>query len=130
MLLVSICLCTPADVSAPRPDTTAGHIQLWQFLLELRTDKTRREAIHWIGTEGEFKFSDPEVVAGLWGQRKNKPNMNYEKLSRALRYYYDSDMLQKVRLIGDYSGLAKSRHKFSYWLIPVSCKTEKLTNLV
>ncbi|KAF0293159.1 GA-binding protein alpha chain [Amphibalanus amphitrite] len=77
-------------------DTTAGHIQLWQFLLELLTDKARREIIHWVGSEGEFKFSDPEMVAHLWGQRKNKPNMNYEKLSRALRYYYDSDMLQKV----------------------------------
>ncbi|XP_037073069.1 DNA-binding protein Ets97D-like [Pollicipes pollicipes] len=77
-------------------NTVAGHIQLWQFLLELLTDKSRREIIHWVGTDGEFKFNDPEMVAYLWGQRKNKPNMNYEKLSRALRYYYDSDMLQKV----------------------------------
>ena len=37
-----------------------------------------------------------QVVAQLWGARKNKPNMNYEKLSRALRYYYDGDMICKV----------------------------------
>lgn len=49
-----------------------------------------------IGTEGEFKLSNPEVVARLWGERKNKPTMNYEKLSRALRYYYDGDMISKV----------------------------------
>lgn len=46
--------------------------------------------------QGEFKLTDPERVAQLWGERKNKPTMNYEKLSRALRYYYDGDMISKV----------------------------------
>lgn len=73
-----------------------GQIQLWQFLLELLTDKDCREVIQWIGDEGEFKLNNPEMVAQLWGQRKNKPTMNYEKLSRALRYYYDGDMIAKV----------------------------------
>ena len=53
--------------------------------------------IHWVGENGEFKLNNPEIVAQLWGQRKNKPTMNYEKLSRALRYYYDGDMIAKVR---------------------------------
>lgn len=73
-----------------------GQIQLWQFLLELLTSKEHRNIIHWIGHEGEFKLSNPEAVAQLWGIRKNKPTMNYEKLSRALRYYYDGDMISKV----------------------------------
>lgn len=73
-----------------------GQIQLWQFLLELLTDKEHREVIQWLGTEGEFKLTNPEMVAQLWGERKNKPTMNYEKLSRALRYYYDGDMIAKV----------------------------------
>lgn len=73
-----------------------GQIQLWQFLLELLTDKMCREVIAWVGEEGEFKLVNPEVVAQMWGQRKNKPTMNYEKLSRALRYYYDGDMIAKV----------------------------------
>ena len=73
-----------------------GQVQLWQFLLELLTDKEHREVIHWLGEEGEFKLNNPETVAQLWGARKNKPNMNYEKLSRALRYYYDGDMICKV----------------------------------
>ncbi len=73
-----------------------GQVQLWQFLLELLTEKDHREVIHWIGDDGEFKLENPEIVAQLWGTRKNKPSMNYEKLSRALRYYYDGDMISKV----------------------------------
>lgn len=74
----------------------AGPVQLWQFLLELLTDKNHRNAIQWLDNEGEFKLINPELVAHLWGLRKNKPTMNYEKLSRALRYYYDGDMISKV----------------------------------
>ena len=74
-----------------------GQVQLWQFLLELLTEKDHREVIQWIGDEGEFKLENPEMVAQLWGTRKNKPNMNYDKLSRALRYYYEGDMISKVQ---------------------------------
>lgn len=73
-----------------------GQIQLWQFLLELLTDADYRDYIQWTGYNSEFKLCNPEMVAQLWGQRKNKPTMNYEKLSRALRYYYDGDMIAKV----------------------------------
>ncbi|XP_073989654.1 DNA-binding protein Ets97D isoform X2 [Rhodnius prolixus] len=73
-----------------------GQIQLWQFLLELLTDKQYRSIIQWLEVEGEFKLIYPDIVARLWGIRKNKPTMNYEKLSRALRYYYDGDMIAKV----------------------------------
>ncbi|XP_026473196.1 DNA-binding protein Ets97D-like [Ctenocephalides felis] len=82
-------------MDAYRPGNN-GQIQLWQFLLEILTDKEYRTSIQWIGTEGEFKLNNPEYVAQLWGLRKNKPTMNYEKLSRALRYYYDGDMISKV----------------------------------
>ena len=76
--------------------TGNGLVQLWQFLLELLTDKSHRSIIHWVGDDGEFKLENPEMVAQLWGSRKNKPNMNYEKLSRALRYYYDENIISKV----------------------------------
>lgn len=74
-----------------------GQIQLWQFLLEILTDREYLNVIEWIGNCGEFKLTDPEYVAQLWGIRKNKPAMNYEKLSRALRYYYEGDLLSKVQ---------------------------------
>lgn len=74
-----------------------GQIQLWQFLLDILTDQEHRHIIQWVnGGEGEFKLIEPEEVAKLWGARKNKKTMNYEKLSRALRYYYDGDMISKV----------------------------------
>uniref|UniRef100_A0A4W5LE48 Fli-1 proto-oncogene, ETS transcription factor n=1 Tax=Hucho hucho TaxID=62062 RepID=A0A4W5LE48_9TELE len=49
-----------------------------------------------LGTNGEFKMTDPDEVARRWGERKSKPNMNYDKLSRALRYYYDKNIMTKV----------------------------------
>ena len=64
--------------------------------MEILTDREHVDIIQWVGKEGEFKLSDPERVARLWGEKKNKPAMNYEKLSRALRYYYDGDMISKV----------------------------------
>jgi len=44
----------------------------------------------------EFRLKDAEEVARKWGERKSKPNMNYDKLSRALRYYYDKKIICKV----------------------------------
>ncbi|XP_030832779.1 ets homolog isoform X1 [Strongylocentrotus purpuratus] len=74
----------------------SGPIQLWQFLLELLTDKTCQHIISWTGDGWEFKLSDPDEVARRWGKRKNKPKMNYEKLSRGLRYYYDKNIIHKT----------------------------------
>lgn len=74
-----------------------GQVQLWQFLLELLTDAKNACCIKWEGTTGEFRMTNPEEVARRWGRRKNKPNMNYDKLSRALRYYYDKMFLTKVQ---------------------------------
>uniref|UniRef100_A0A669C3M2 ETS transcription factor ELK3 n=9 Tax=Euacanthomorphacea TaxID=123369 RepID=A0A669C3M2_ORENI len=64
-------------------------ITLWQFLLQLLLDQSHKHLICWTSTDGEFKLLKSEEVAKLWGLRKNKTNMNYDKLSRALRYYYD-----------------------------------------
>ncbi|KAG1673978.1 Protein c-ets-1-B [Nymphon striatum] len=74
----------------------SGPIQLWQFLLELLTDKSCQSFISWTGDGWEFKLTDPDEVARRWGVRKNKPKMNYEKLSRGLRYYYDKNIIHKT----------------------------------
>ena len=36
--------------------------------------------------QGEFRLLDPDEVARKWGDKKSKKNMNYDKLSRALRW--------------------------------------------
>ncbi|KAJ6662443.1 hypothetical protein lerEdw1_011856 [Lerista edwardsae] len=77
-------------------DCSSGPIQLWQFLLELLTDKSCQSFISWTGDGWEFKLADPDEVARRWGRRKNKPKMNYEKLSRGLRYYYDKNIIHKT----------------------------------
>ncbi|XP_051062224.1 ETS domain-containing protein Elk-3 [Phodopus roborovskii] len=71
-------------------------ITLWQFLLHLLLDQKHEHLICWTSNDGEFKLLKAEEVAKLWGLRKNKTNMNYDKLSRALRYYYDKNIIKKV----------------------------------
>lgn len=93
--LQSPCPSPTPQIRTPNP-SGSGPIQLWQFLLELLTDRDCQNCIAWTGREWEFKLIDPEEVARRWGARKNKPKMNYEKLSRGLRYYYDKNIIHKV----------------------------------
>lgn len=73
-----------------------GQVTLWQFLIDILTDYRYLHIIKWVNGDGEFLLIDPEKVAKVWGDRKNKANMTYEKLSRALRYYYEGKVLSKV----------------------------------
>uniref|UniRef100_A0A8C2NDH3 ETS transcription factor ELK3 n=1 Tax=Capra hircus TaxID=9925 RepID=A0A8C2NDH3_CAPHI len=79
-----------------RPKGMESAITLWQFLLQLLLDQKHEHLICWTSNDGEFKLLKAEEVAKLWGLRKNKTNMNYDKLSRALRYYYDKNIIKKV----------------------------------
>ncbi|XP_042195693.1 ETS domain-containing protein Elk-1 [Callorhinchus milii] len=94
-------------------------ITLWQFLRQL-LDEEKNDLICWTSKDGEFKLRNAEEVARLWGMRKNKTNMNYDKLSRALRYYYDKNIIKKV-----------NGQKFVYKFVslpdPVTLEAEKYT---
>ena len=43
-----------------------------------------------------FRIRDPTKLAEMWGEKRNRTNMTYEKLSRSLRHYYEKKILRKV----------------------------------
>ncbi len=94
---------TPSSSSSGKEDTpelaTSGRL-LWDFLQQLLNDQQQRYSnyISWKDKEtGVFKIVDPAGLAKLWGLQKNHPSMNYDKMSRALRYYYRVNILRKVQ---------------------------------
>ncbi|KAM4048014.1 SAM pointed domain-containing Ets transcription factor isoform 1-T3 [Anomaloglossus baeobatrachus] len=72
-------------------------IHLWQFLKELLLKPhSYGRSIRWLNKEkGIFKIEDSAQVARLWGIRKNRPAMNYDKLSRSIRQYYKKGIIRK-----------------------------------
>uniref|UniRef100_A0A672ZK37 SAM pointed domain-containing Ets transcription factor n=1 Tax=Sphaeramia orbicularis TaxID=375764 RepID=A0A672ZK37_9TELE len=72
-------------------------IHLWQFLRELLLKPHNYgRCIRWLNKEkGIFKIEDSAHVARLWGMRKNRPAMNYDKLSRSIRQYYKKGIIRK-----------------------------------
>ncbi|KAL5286710.1 ETV4 family protein [Megaselia abdita] len=85
--------CNP--ISGNTINQRRGSLQLWQFLVAL-LDEPSTNCIAWTGRGMEFKLIEPEEVARRWGIQKNRPAMNYDKLSRSLRYYYEKGIMQKV----------------------------------
>ena len=72
-------------------------MKLWQFLLQVLVENKHPTIIRWTSKqEGTFKVIDSEGLAKLWGSHKNRPEMNYDKMSRAMRYYYNKNLLDKV----------------------------------
>ncbi|XP_030767765.1 DNA-binding protein D-ETS-4 isoform X2 [Sitophilus oryzae] len=88
----------PSDQNKPTTSRTGTHIHLWQFLKELlSTPQTHGSCIRWLDrTKGIFKIEDSVKVARLWGKRKNRPAMNYDKLSRSIRQYYKKGIMKKT----------------------------------
>ncbi|XP_076369930.1 DNA-binding protein D-ETS-4-like [Tachypleus tridentatus] len=75
-----------------------SHIHLWQFLKELLSQpQMYGSCIRWLDrSKSVFKIEDSVRVARLWGKRKNRPAMNYDKLSRSIRQYYKKGIMKKT----------------------------------
>lgn len=63
-------------------------IVLWKFLWVLLGDAQYHAVIHWTERPSHFVIQQPKELAVLWGRQKGNEKMNYEKLSRAIRFYY------------------------------------------
>ncbi|KAH8311525.1 hypothetical protein KR044_006712, partial [Drosophila immigrans] len=102
---VTVTAAAAATPAATPPKRSTGgrsgggsHIHLWQFLKELlAAPQVNGTAIRWIDrSKGIFKIEDSVRVAKLWGRRKNRPAMNYDKLSRSIRQYYKKGIMKKT----------------------------------
>lgn len=71
---------------------------LWDYVYQLLCDDRYQEYIRWEDQDSlVFRVVDPNGLARLWGNHKNRRNMTYEKMSRALRHYYKLNIIKKER---------------------------------
>ncbi|XP_041367198.1 protein C-ets-2-like [Gigantopelta aegis] len=103
----------PADQNQSKTPTEdqRGQPRLWSFMFKLLEYSGSNPSLAtWVNrSEGEFQIVKPKEVAFLWGLIKNNEGMNYEKLSRGLRYYYRTGVMVRVpgRLLYKYGPKAK-----------------------
>lgn len=111
-------LSPSTGVGAANANTGGGRL-LWDFLQQLLNDPMQRfcTLIAWKDVQtGVFKIVDPQGLARLWGVQKNHLSMNYDKMSRALRYYYRVNILRKVQ---------GERHCYQFLRLPTEPKSAK-----
>uniref|UniRef100_A0A8D2MAA0 Transcription factor ETV6 n=1 Tax=Zonotrichia albicollis TaxID=44394 RepID=A0A8D2MAA0_ZONAL len=86
----------PATLSAPVDGKIADCRLLWEYVYQLLADRRYEPYIRWEDREAKvFRIVNPNGLAQLWGNHKNRMNMTYEKMSRALRHYYKLNIIKK-----------------------------------
>uniref|UniRef100_A0A6J0SQ37 ETS-related transcription factor Elf-5 n=1 Tax=Pogona vitticeps TaxID=103695 RepID=A0A6J0SQ37_9SAUR len=78
--------------------TSLQSSHLWEFVRDLLLSPDENCGIlEWEDRDqGIFRVIKSDALAKMWGQRKKNDRMTYEKLSRALRYYYKTGILERV----------------------------------
>uniref|UniRef100_A0AC35U4Y1 ETS domain-containing protein n=1 Tax=Rhabditophanes sp. KR3021 TaxID=114890 RepID=A0AC35U4Y1_9BILA len=86
-----------------RSQHTKGN-KLWEFIRDALKDPTTNPSIvKWEDSnQGVFRIVESEKLAKMWGDKKNNQKMTYEKLSRAMRTYYEKKILEPVPKTGLY----------------------------
>ncbi|KAM9268570.1 transcription factor ETV7 isoform 4-T4 [Morus bassanus] len=91
----AICSFSTA-LSAPVDGKIADCRLLWEYVYQLLSDSRYEPYIKWEDKEAKvFRVVNPNGLAQLWGNHKNRMNMTYEKMSRALRHYYKLNIIKK-----------------------------------
>ncbi|XP_030651977.1 transcription factor ETV7 isoform X6 [Nomascus leucogenys] len=86
----------PAMPQAPIDGRIADCRLLWDYVYQLLLDTRYESYIKWEDKDAKiFRVVDPNGLARLWGNHKNRVNMTYEKMSRALRHYYKLNIIKK-----------------------------------
>ncbi|PIC23081.1 hypothetical protein B9Z55_016901 [Caenorhabditis nigoni] len=75
-------------IITPKRGSPNGNARLLAFVRDLLDDVNQDCAVWTDKPNLKFKFVDPVRAAELWGAETENSEMDYEKLSRALRYFY------------------------------------------
>ncbi|XP_078098535.1 transcription factor ETV7-like isoform X2 [Mustelus asterias] len=93
----SLVTCSlPSAWQTPANGKIADCRLLWDYVYQLLSDSRYEQYIRWEDKDSKiFRVVDPNGLARLWGNHKNRVNMTYEKMSRALRHYYKLNIIKK-----------------------------------
>merc|ERR1712165_450885 len=89
----------PSKNPVPQQRKKGSTLKISQWIVKLLRDPaTNPSVIRWEDEpEGKFRVINSTAFAQLWAVEKKNPAMNYEKLSRAMRYYYRNKEIEMVK---------------------------------
>merc|ERR1719186_1458093 len=93
-------------------NTNTESLVLWDFLWALLKDENYKKTVTWVSFSNlKFSIVNPFMLATLFGQVKQNPNMDWSKIKKILDLY-----LRKNRIIS----VPTEEHEFTYRIVPKS----------